>query len=950
MGIYSKNRLEWIIADFGCVLSGNTSISISNTSALKELLYIIQHSECNIIICSMNELKNIDKLIKECPLIEIIILMDSEENINTEIIQNKNIQVISFQKLISIGKLNQIELNPPCNNHISSIIYSSGSTGMPKGIYNTSERWNLFLTHIYMISTPLIRLSFLPFSHTTEKQLLYLTLCYGGIMVLSNGNMENIFEEHQLVNPTMIIAPPKFYDQIYNNYQTLLTSLCNNDNIPIEDAQTICKQNLKYILGNRMKIMLVGGASSSENVRQFISDCFGIHLYNAYGSTEAGAITLDGNILYNNKIKIVECEELDLEDDKELGIQRGELWIKSNVSISEYYKNEEATKENISDGWFKTGDVVEYQNGKIQVIDRRKNFFKLSKGLYVSPTTIENELIESPFIEHIFIYGDSLRDSLVAIIIPNQFKLKEWAIEQDIVHDIQNLFQDKRCIDLYFKELNRIIQERNFPSHCAPSMITLVDDQWTPENGLMTPSNKIKRNSVEKKYKDVIEEMYNKINVLRNEELKNELENKLKGISKSFDNNDYPLIPDSLTAVQVWSVLKKYGRMNISVNDITNCSSLDNLLKDDEYINETRRKIENDLNIEIFNNNNEENEQSFDPNYMIKNILLTGSTGFLGVHLLHDLIMRTDYKIYCLIRCSSELQGKERLQNVADMYMIKHNFIEEERINVIKGDLRKDMLGLDTKEWDLVSKSIDTIIHCGALVNWISSYDELRLENVLGTVNLIKLASYNKRKGFIYISSASTYYENGILNSLDSMLHENHYSLSKWVAECIVSKYLKDRINGTIIRPGMITSHSKTGASNPNDFISRIVKGIIMLGSYYENKKGLELIPVDFVSNSIIDILHSRKYGMAYNIRNPNLIYTEQLVNMMSTLGYSIKVKDLNEWIQIIEENPKNPIYPLIPFIDMHDMKIEKDDHTILYEYNIDCKLLDRCIEYLKTK
>src|SRR5690606_24368448 len=131
------------------------------------------------------------------------------------------------------------------------------------------------------------------------------------------------------------------------------------------------------------------------------------------------------------------------------------------------------------------------------------------------------------------------------------------------------------------------------------------------------------------------------------------------------------------------------------------------------------------------------------------------------------------------------------------------------------------------------------------------------------------------------------------------MLQENHYSLTKWVSESLVLKSMEKGIKGIIIRPGMITSHSITGASNSNDFMSRIIKGVIMMGSYYDNKKGLEMIPVDFVSKTIIDIIYKRQmFGKTINIRNPNLIYTEQFVDLLKRLDYNIKVKSLNNWIK----------------------------------------------------
>lgn len=819
-------------------------------------------------------------------------------------------------------------------------MFTSGSTGMPKGTVSTYDRWNKFIITLYGMSFPLVRLSFLPLSHSTERQLMFLTICFGGKAAIHSGDMSKIFEEHQLVNPTMVSAPPKLYDQIYKIYQSSIILMKeNNPTMPMEEIEMHCKQYIKTILGNSIQILIIGGACSSKKVKEFIENTFELLLYDGYGSSEAGGIAVDGRILNSTLIKIKECPDLDLKSEPEKGIQRGELWVKTDVTINGYYKNEEATKEYFEDGWFNTGDIVEVtRNTFIRVIDRRKHFFKLSQGFYVSPTLIEYDLAESPLISHIFVYGDHTRDYLVSIIIPNQSALLKWAENHGYTQPIPELCLNKEVIDFYMKEIKSLGKTCGLQSFQIPQKIYLVDDEWTSENNLLTSTNKLIRRNIYEKYKDIIEELYN-------EDDSNDLENTIKSLLSGFNLEEgQDAGVDSLTTVQIWNTLNKHLNTHLSITSVIenlknlNLKSMIGNISNDQI----RKTIENDLNIKI------RSDRSKNQFKDIKNVLLTGATGFLGSHILEYLFNNTDYNIYCIIRLNDEEDGKSKLINALAKYKI--NLIINHRIKIIKGDLSLEKLGIEDDVWKNLEKEIDCVIHSGALVKWIANYDEIRKPNVLGTVELINFCNKIKKKSLIFISSASTVDHNNQLHSIDSILNtRNHYAVSKWVSENIVRKALDNGTLGSIIRPGMITAHSITGASNPDDFVSRIFKGIIDIGYFFKGEGGLEMIPVDFVSKSIVDHVISKSFGKCYNIRNPKQISFTQLSKILKSLKYNLKNLEFENWKDKILQDEKNPIYPILPFLYNQEYSIISHDGDITYTFNDKelKRVIKNCVKFL---
>ncbi|NEP59574.1 MAG: amino acid adenylation domain-containing protein [Symploca sp. SIO2G7] len=287
-----------------------------------------------------------------------------------------------------------------------------------------------------------------------------------------------------------------------------------------------------------------------------------------------------------------------------------------------------------------------------------------------------------------------------------------------------------------------------------------------------------------------------------------------------------------------------------------------------------------------------------------QHIFLTGATGFLGAFLLHELLQQTEATIYCLVRCPNLEIGKQKLRNNLKRYLLPDESFEH-RIVPVRGDLTKPLLGLSKQEFQQLATEIDTIYHNGAFVNLIYPYTALRTANVLGTKEILKLASQVKVKPVHFISTLdvfqSPHYTGMEVISEDINLEceglADGYAQSKWVGEQLVMAAHARGIPGCIYRPGMITGHSQSGASSTDDLITRLIKGLIQLGSAPDLDIKLSLTPVDYVSRAIVNLSQQpASLGKAFHLVSPDALHFRELVQAIQTFGYFIQWNDYDQW------------------------------------------------------
>ncbi|HEY9768531.1 MAG TPA: thioester reductase domain-containing protein [Coleofasciculaceae cyanobacterium] len=307
-------------------------------------------------------------------------------------------------------------------------------------------------------------------------------------------------------------------------------------------------------------------------------------------------------------------------------------------------------------------------------------------------------------------------------------------------------------------------------------------------------------------------------------------------------------------------------------------------------------------------------------------IFLTGGTGFLGAFLLQELLQQTKATIYCLVRGKNPfLAQRKPIENLESYGLWNQNF--DNRIIAIVGDLAKPQFGLSKEEFERLAGEIDVIYHSGALLNYVYPYERLKPINVLGTQEVLRLASLVKLKPVHYISSVavfeSTAYRGKIVTESERLLASDGiylgYSQSKWVAEQLAVIASDRGIPVTIYRPPFISGHSKTGLWNSDDIICRIIKGSIQIGFIPNLDYYLDMSSVDYVCQSIVYLSRQKKAsGKTFHLNNAHPLHLSQLTNKIASLGYSIQQVDYPKWLALLNQymySRSNPLYPLLPFL-----------------------------------
>jgi thioester reductase-like protein len=299
------------------------------------------------------------------------------------------------------------------------------------------------------------------------------------------------------------------------------------------------------------------------------------------------------------------------------------------------------------------------------------------------------------------------------------------------------------------------------------------------------------------------------------------------------------------------------------------------------------------------------NQLPTSPKNTLKNILLTGATGFLGAFLISELLEKTQANIYCLVRAANSQEAEQKIYKNLQSYFLWNRDCLFRLIPVV-GDLSQPLMGLSEAAFHKLGKTIDSIYHNGALVNVTDSYSKLRDTNVIGTQEILRFACSGQLKPVHYISSLavfkSSYYRNQrlISESEEKIKYGNFpdgYAQSKWVGENLVRTAIDRGIPISIYRPGMLTGHSKTGVTKTDSLICRLLKSFIELRSAPILDLMMEMTPIDFVSSAIVNLsLQEKSIGKAFHLVNSQNLPLTKFVKEINSLGYPVREISYDRW------------------------------------------------------
>ncbi|KAM3321599.1 long chain acyl-CoA synthetase 4-like [Capsicum chacoense] len=543
-GIYGANCPEWIISMEACNAHGLYCVPLYDTLGAGAVEFIISHAEVTIAFV---EEKKLPELLKTFPnaskYLKTIVSFGKVTPEQKKELEEFGVVLYSWDEFLQLGSGKQFDLPVKKKEDICTIMYTSGTTGDPKGVLisNTSivtliAGVRRFLGSVdESLNVDDVYLSYLPLAHIFDRVIEECFIHHGASIGFWRGDVKLLTEDIGELKPTVFCAVPRVLDRIYSGLQQkiaaggfLKSTLFNlayaykHHNLkkgrkhfeasPLSDKVVFNK--VKEGLGGRVRLILSGAAPLAAHVEAFLRVVACCHVLQGYGLTETCAGTF---VSLPNRYDMlgtvgppVPNVDVCLESVPEMSYDalsstpRGEVCVRGDILFSGYYKREDLTKEVMIDGWFHTGDVGEWQpNGSLKIIDRKKNIFKLSQGEYVAVENLENIYGNNPIIDSIWIYGNSFESFLVAVINPNQRAVEQWAEVNGLSGDFASLCEKPEVKEYILRELTKTGKEKKLKGFEFLKAVHLDPVPFDMERDLLTPTFKKKRPQLFKYYKHV---------------------------------------------------------------------------------------------------------------------------------------------------------------------------------------------------------------------------------------------------------------------------------------------------------------------------------------------------------------------------------------------------------------------------------------------------------------
>jgi long-chain acyl-CoA synthetase len=528
VAIISNNRPEWNFIDFGTLQTGGVDVPIYPTVSDNDLKYILKDAEVKFIFVSNLELH--DKVVKALgdnrSSIEIY-SFDEIPNVNhwSELLKSGD----QFEKKEILGQIKSV-VKP---NDLATILYTSGTTGQPKGV---------MLSHNNLVSnflavrhcTPTVpgdkALSFLPLNHIYERMLTYMYM-YICISIYYAESIETIGDNIKEIKPEVFSAVPRLLEKVYEKIvakgnalsgikKKLFTwSLKVGDTydpskpmsfgykLSLAITRKLVFSKWQEGLGGNIKAVVSGGAALNPRLAR-VFWAAGIKILEGYGCTETSPVIAVNTLLPNGMRigtvgPVIDGVEVKIAND-------GEILCKGPNVMLGYYKSPELTAEVLDkDGWYHTGDIGLFEDEiYLKITDRKKEIFKTSGGKYIAPQMIENKLKESRFIEQVMVVGENQKFA-GALIVPSFQNITDWAVNKKLdinLSDRNAICESQQVKKLIMAEINTINQ--SLAQYETIKKIELLPDEFTIENGEITPKLSLKRKVISEKYSEKIEKIY----------------------------------------------------------------------------------------------------------------------------------------------------------------------------------------------------------------------------------------------------------------------------------------------------------------------------------------------------------------------------------------------------------------------------------------------------------
>ncbi|XP_035211249.1 long-chain-fatty-acid--CoA ligase 1-like isoform X1 [Stegodyphus dumicola] len=548
VGICTKNRSEFVLTLLGSCHYSMILVPMYECFGPDALSHIVSQVDMEVIISeSLTTVAHIIENSDNYPNLKYVIIIEANEE---EMVKHKSsrLKIMSFKELEELGKSNVQEHKLPSPDDIFCICYTSGTTGQPKGViisHRNIVSCLASLEAVFGVAIPKTGtlVSYLPCAHIYEMICEIFCLYNSGRIGFYSGHTASLLDDLAELKPTVLPLVPKLMNVIYSAvkkeigpsiFKRYLLRLALHQKEKSLRRGIVSKNtlwdklvfsNVQKLLGGSAHFIFTASAPVSRQVMQFFRCASGCLVFEAYGLSEVGAAAMTlmseydsgfvGPPLPANHIKLVSVPEMFYDADNNVG----EICIRGPNVFLGYYKNPEATKEAFDkDGWHHTGDIGQWlPNGTLAIIDRKKHIFKLAQGEYIAPDKSENVYVQSHIISQVFVDGFSDQEFAVAVVIPDPKPFLIWTKENDFTEsNLEVLCQDPAVRKALLSHMLKFGKKKNLNSLHQVGNVYLSLEPFSQENGLLTPTMKLKRSVARKKYEKIFEQMYEEGNFKKN--------------------------------------------------------------------------------------------------------------------------------------------------------------------------------------------------------------------------------------------------------------------------------------------------------------------------------------------------------------------------------------------------------------------------------------------------
>ena len=505
--LVSENRPEWLISDIAIMLANGITVPAYTTYTEKDYKYLIEDCQPSVIIVSNDEMHDkLKNIIDEKSFIRKVITFEKIQKINYK---NKYLHFNSITEN-NLQENDKIKNSSIKRNSPACIIYTSGTGGNPKGVILSHGGILNNLEGACEILKPLIDkrpifLTWLPLSHSYEHTVQFVQIAVGAKVFYAE-KIEKLLDNISEAKPTLMTAVPRFYQNLYNKInmnmkkakgfkaklikatidlgkKELLKQKMNfSEKLMNSIVNVLVRKKVKKQFGGNLKAFVSGGGALDKEIGEFLN-AIGLPTLQGYGLTETSPV-VSCNPIHKIRVETVgppfKGNQVKIAED-------GEILVKGENVMLGYWNKKEETEKVLKDGWLYTGDIgeIDPQDGYLKITDRKKDIIVSAGGDNISPAKIENQLSNSPAIDQSMVYGDG-KKYLVALIVPS----KEFVNKKEKINEIVNEINNGLTLAEKIKKFN------------------LINENFSIENGLLTPTMKVKRNKVIVKYKNILENFY----------------------------------------------------------------------------------------------------------------------------------------------------------------------------------------------------------------------------------------------------------------------------------------------------------------------------------------------------------------------------------------------------------------------------------------------------------